>query len=354
MKKAFTDRPKRNFKKTFTKLYKSKDGTALNTVLSTPAKIITIKERQTSTIVGNTDIVDAVKFRQGVEILDDTQRMRGLVDISAGMEENTFENLVIGQTLNREDNNYFTDNNQQFDTDIKNLVISGDDGSGAVLPFYRLHFSGSNGYGLNINVRETARNLYDTHEISNGSIRIFDEKSFFSSNIVETETSPRSVIKNSVKKQSLILNQYSTKERTSAPFTEKFPDVLSNSKSLVAKEHKPLETGLTKFGKLVILNGNKEIKLISANAIVKTNRGKVIEPGTSTIVEDEQDSFDETASKHKTTKLSDNMDLAMRGVLLALSGSGSTDDYVGDLNKSASTGFVFDDAPFGTDSIAFR
>ena len=354
MKLAFTDRPKIDFKKSIAKLYKNKEGVALNTIDSTPAQIITIKERETSKVIGQVDNIDPVKFRQGVEITADIHRMRGIVDISCGIEGNFFENLVIGQTLEREDNNYFSDNNQQFESDIRNLMISGDNGSGAVLPFYRLHFSGSDGFGLNVNIRETTRDLYNKQEIVNGAIKIFDEKAFFSSNVSEHDASPRTTPANRVRKQININNQFPVKEVASQPFIEKFPNTLSLQKSIVSDNQKPLETGFSRQVRLAILNGNREIKLISANAIVKTDKNRVINPGTLFVMHEDNEHFNDSAIPHKTSRLIDNMSTEMRGVLLAMSGSGVTDDYIGDNHRSAKTGFMFDDAQFGTDSIAFR
>jgi hypothetical protein len=354
MNKPFIDKKKINFEKTFSKLYVNKSGVELNTIPSTPSRIITIKERNTSKVIGDNRNVDPDKFRNGVEILNDMHKMRGVVDISCGFEGHIHENLIIGQKFVSEEDNYFNDNKQQYESIIQNLISPGDNAEGKVLSFYRLHFSGSDGYGLNKNIRETTKNLYDEVINKNGVIKIFNNESMFSTNVFENDASPNKNIGNRITEQAVIQNQKQDNETFLVPFFEIMPNTLIISKSIKASTQKKLDDYVErKIGKIVLLNGNKEIGIISSNASVRTINNKIIQPNTLKIAAEENDYFDETASKHKTIKVNDNMDDELKEILLSMANY-STDNYVGDSSKSASTGFIFDDAPFGVDSIAFR
>jgi len=355
MTRKFIDRPKRHMARHgVVKQYKARNGTNLNTVPSTPDKIIIIKERTTNRVVGNSNNVDVMKLRQGVEITDPMQRMRGVVDISCGSDDHIHEQLTLGQSWEHEGNNYFNDNNQQFELIIKNLVTPGNNSSEKKLTFYKIHFSGSDGYGLNVNIRETAQNLYDIQSLNNGSIKIFNEESMFSTNITEYDVSPRKPPNNRIIKQTSVSSQFSNKEINSSPFTDQFPHTLNVQQSIISGMQKPLKNTEVKRGTLNIRDGDNNIKLISSNTAVLSYSNKIIKPNTFYVTEEAQEFFDDSAIVHKTTRLSDNMNNLMANTMLIMSGTGDTDDYVADNMKSAPTGFAFDNATFGTDSIAFR
>lgn len=341
MTRHFEDRPKRNFKKTFTKLYKDRYGNELNTIPSTPAKIITVKSRITARVIGDIEI-DPNKFRYGIEIADPLFRMRGTVDISCGTDDHVHEQLVFGQTWETEGKPWFDETEKEFEQKIiQNLSLANN------ISFNRIHFSGSDDYGINVDFRQTSRKLYDETLIANGTIKIFDEVGKFSAPTVKEKNATPLVSIGSISEAQLtIKSQFPKKEVADEPFRE-----VSEGKKTTRT---PLKGAELKIGKLTIKAGNNEIKSFSSDSMIMVYNNRIIPRDTLYVEPEAAEFFDESIHEHKTSKTSDNMDSQFKKILLNLTGSGATDVYIGDNVKSASTGFMFDDAPFGTDSIAFR
>jgi len=350
MKRTFTDRPIRDFKQGINKIYKNREGDILNEVVSTPAKTIIINQRTTARIVGNNDNIDAAKFRSGVEISDPIFRMRGNVDISCGYDSHIHEQLTLGQSWEHEGNNYFVDNKQQPMTMISALH-SGSGDHTVALNFHKVRITND----FSVKFRETAKNMHDTKLISNGVIQIFDNNSYFSSTIDEYDVSIRNAAPNRIIKQTSIKSQHPNRDINTMPFVDQLPNTLTIQKSIISSIHKPLEGTNTVIGMYGLFDGHTKLKALSiGNKNILLYNNTVIPRGTLYVEQETQDFFDDSAIVHKTTRLSDNMNNLMANTMLIMSGTGDTDDYVADNMKSAATGFTFDNATFGTDSIAFR
>ena len=350
MTRHLEDRPKRNFRKTFTKLYKDRAGNDLNSIPSTPARTVTIKSRITRQVVGNVD-ADPDKFRSGVEIADPIYRMRGSVDISCGTDDHVHEQLVIGQSWETEEYSWFDETEKQFELKtIKELVSPGTGSwttSEKIITFNRIHFSGSDGYGINVNTRQTTRNLYDELLINNGTIKVFDEIGKFSTaSVEEKHMTPSTPYGSRNTSTEVISSQFPKVETAILPFTE-----ASEGKD---STRVPLKGTELKVGKLTIRDGNDDIKFLSTNARFMVYNNKLISRDTLYVEPLQEEYFDDSAQNHRTARTSDNMDTQLKNVLLQLTGSGDTGNYVGDTVKTATTGYVNDSDGLLIGSLAFR
>ncbi|MAF37259.1 hypothetical protein CL622_09165 [archaeon] len=344
MKRAFTfiDRPKSHFKQGVSKIYKNREGDVLNTV-STSAPTVTIKQRRTSRVVGNDDNVDPAKLRNGVEIVDPIFRMRGVVDISYGNDTHIHDQLTIGQSWTNEDDDYFSDNQQQLMSKISELH-SGSGNHTISLNFYKVRIVNSS----SLKFRETAKNIYNTQMVSNGAIQIFDGNSYFSSTVDERDTSVRKGAPNRIIKQTIISSQYPNKLSSMLPFIDQSPTGGITT-------YKPLEGTNIITGSYALFDINTKLKTLSIkDSSILMYKNWPISRQTFYAEQESQEFFDDSTIVHKTSRLSDNMNNTMANTMLIMSGTGVTDDYISDNMKSAPTGFMFDDATFGTDSIAFR